>query len=88
MVMLSVVEASTHLIVSFFLAPVAASGLGSPVPVRAATTGRRQFRPRTTAATRGTSASIRAPTTRTTATSAIAGRLFVLSKGSHPHPFL
>ena len=60
-------------------APVAVTGLRSTMPVRTATTGR-QFRARTTT-TRGVSASVRAASTRATAT-ATTGGLFVLSKGS------
>ena len=65
---------------SFSPAPVTATGLRSTMPVRTATT-RRQFRTRTTTSTCGPSTSIRATTTRT-ATTAAAGSLFVLSKGS------
>ena len=67
---------ATLLIAYFSPAPVAATGLRSTMPVRAAATGR-QFRSR---ATRGASASVQAATTRATTTDTTGG-LFVLFKG-------
>ena len=81
MAMLLKGEEPTHLKVSSFLLPVTATGLRSTVPGRTATIGR-PFRTRTTAATRGTSASIRATATRTATAAAASGGLFVLLKGS------
>ena len=81
MAILFAVEVATLLIAYFSPAPAAARGLRSTVLVRTAAIGR-LFRTRA-ATSRGTSTSIRFTTTRTTSTtSASAGSLFALSKGS------
>ena len=80
MAILFAVGAVTLPTVSFSPAPVTATGLRTALPVRSAATGR-QFRTRTSATTRGASASIRAATTRATTTAAT-GSVFALSKGS------
>ena len=79
-VMLFAVGVTMHLTVFFSLMPAAATGFRSSMPITV-TIGR-PFRTRTSTLTaRGTSASIRAPAARTSAT-ATAGGLFGLSKSS------